>query len=348
MTLNQNVRDFIFENVKHHPRDIAKTIVQEFDVSRQTANNYLRHLIDENYLTASGKTRARTYALNNYIYDGFEIPVTPALQEDEVWRDKVLPLLADFPKNVVDICQYGFTEMLNNVIDHSESEKVFIIVAVNALTIRLGIHDSGVGIFNKIKHEFGLSDPRYAILELSKGKLTTDNTRHSGEGVFFTSRVFDDFYIFSGNLNFKTSMDNEDWLFDSEETEETVHGTIVSLRISPRSQRTVKEVFDHYQDDDYRFSKTHVPVRLAKYEGEELVSRSQARRLASRFERFAEVVLDFRAVNTIGQAFADELFRVFQNAHPDIHMTQMHANAEVLGMIQRVLNRETETSAQAS
>ena len=348
MTLNQSVRDFIFENVKHYPRDIAKTIAQGFDVSRQTANNYLRQLIDEGYLVASGKTRARTYSLQNYIDKNFVVPVTPALQEDEEWRSKVFPLLSDSPKNVVDICQYGFTEMLNNVIDHSESETVTIRVRTNALTIEIDIHDFGIGIFNKIGKEFGLSDPRYAILELSKGKLTTDKTKHTGEGVFFTSRVFDDFYIVSGNLIFNTTMDDEDWLFDSEEREQTIRGTYVCLRISPRTKRTIREVFEIYQDDDYRFSKTHVPVRLAKYEGEELVSRSQARRLATRLERFSEVVLDFREVNTIGRAFADELFRVFQNEHPEIHMSVMNANDEVLGMMQRIVNRGTEISAKAS
>ena len=34
-----------------------------------------------------------------------------------------------------------------------------------------------------------LSDERLASLELSKGKLTIEPRRHSGEGVFFTSRV---------------------------------------------------------------------------------------------------------------------------------------------------------------
>ncbi len=35
-----------------------------------------------------------------------------------------------------------------------------------------------------------------------------------------------------------------------------------------------------------------------------------------RFERFQTVVLDFTGVEEIGQDFADEVFRVFQRAHP--------------------------------
>lgn len=43
-----------------------------------------------------------------------------------------------------------------------------------------------------------------------KGKLTTDSRNHSGEGIFFTSRVMDDFFAVSGGRvsthnNFKDS-----------------------------------------------------------------------------------------------------------------------------------------------
>ena len=84
----------------------------------------------------------------------------------------------------------------------------------------------------------------------------------------------------------------------------------------------MKKVFDRYAsgEDDYSFNRTHVPVELARYEGEKLVSRSQAKRLLARFDRFKEVFLDFRGVKSIGQAFADEVFRVFGNENPDIKM----------------------------
>ena len=55
--------------------------------------------------------------------------------------------------------------------------------------------------------------------------------------------------------------------------------------------------------DDYSFAKTVVPVRLAKIGDENLVSRSQAKRLLQRVDRFRCVVLDFDQVGSIGQAF---------------------------------------------
>jgi hypothetical protein len=62
------------------------------------------------------------------------------------------------------------------------------------------ISDQGVAIFQKIRDDFALSDAREAILELSKGKLTSDSANHSGEGIFFTSRMVNSFTILSGDL----------------------------------------------------------------------------------------------------------------------------------------------------
>ncbi len=114
------------------------------------------------------------------------------IEEHVVWAERISPRIQQFPENVRSICEYGFTEILNNAIDHSEGTFVdFRATLIGESNIRFFIGDDGIGIFEKIKSHFGLEDHRRAILELSKGKLTTDETRHSGEGIFFTSRTFD-------------------------------------------------------------------------------------------------------------------------------------------------------------
>ena len=45
--------------------------------------------------------------------------------------------------------------------------------------------------------------------------------------------------------------------------------------------------------------------------------------------------LDFAEVANIGQAFADEIFRVFANEHPEVELVAMHAASEVQQMIRR-------------
>jgi len=55
----------------------------------------------------------------------------------------------------------------------------------------------------------------------------------------------------------------------------------------------------------------------------------------SRFEGFKEVMLDFAGIESIGPAFADEIFRVFQQANPDTKIVTMGASDFVLQMIRR-------------
>lgn len=94
--------------------------------------------------------------------------------------------------------------------------------------------------------------------------------------------------------------------------------------------RTTKKVFDDFSTAEQDgFTKTIVPVRLSLYGDEQLVSRSQAKRLLARVDKFKTVVLDFEGVSTIGHSYADEIFRVFANANPAIQLLSINANDEV-------------------
>ncbi len=339
------IEAFIADQVVEHPSDIARLTAERFGISRQAVNRHLARLVEEGKLSAEGSTRSRKYVPVLRVKETFDLPLSPSLEEHRVWMDRVEPLLGDIPENVREICSYGFTEMLNNAIDHSEGTKVSIQVRCSIAEIYLFILDDGMGIFRKIAKVLDLDDERHAIFELSKGKLTTDATRHSGEGIFFTSQMFDTFGLSSGDLALHR-VKGESWLLDRREPwiqgdQAFIEGTLVLMKISPRSTRTSKEVFDRFSaplDEDYGFVRTHVPVALARHGAENLVSRSQAKRLLARFERFKEVLLDFKGVPTIGQAFADEVFRVFANLHPDTRLTWHNATPEVEAMIRRALS----------
>jgi anti-sigma regulatory factor (Ser/Thr protein kinase) len=260
------------------------------------------------------------------------------LREDKIWREHIRQHLEDVSSNVLEICHYGFTEMVNNAIEHSAGSTLFITLERSPTKIELCIEDNGVGIFNKIQKQFNLDDPLHTILELAKGKLTTDPEHHSGEGIFFTSRMFDRFVILSGHLFFTHNETGGDWILENQE--KNVRGTFITLVINPHSTRMTQQVFDAYtSEDDYGFSKTRVPVSLARYGDENLISRSQAKRLLTRFERFKEIVLDFDRVDTIGQAFADEIFRVFQRQNPQVRLTPVNTSEQIQKMISRVTSK---------
>ena len=326
----REIREFILHNVSAHPGDVIKLVVDRFGITRQAANRHVKLLLDQGQLEATGATRQRRYSLKA-VKKVFKVfPIAADLHEDEVWRRHYSELTSDMPRNVADICHYGFTEIFNNAIDHSEGTLIHAEFSVNAVSAALTITDDGIGIFEKIKRDFKLEDHRHAILELAKGKLTTDPKRHTGEGIFFTSRMFDEFSIGSGRLFFYHRAPDNDWLL--EDQEKASEGTFVRMEISISSARTPNQVFDKYasEQDDYGFVKTKVPVELLRYGHENLVSRSQAK-------RFREIILDFSGVETVGQAFVDEIFRVFQAEHPEITIIPFSTSEQVQKMINRIL-----------
>ena len=329
----EEIRQYILSNIEHP--DIAQVTSHHFGISRQAANKHLQHLAKQKIILVSGKTRNRHYELAPLVQWENTFSLKTSLQEDIVWRNSIMPLLGEMSDNTIEIWSYGFTEMLNNAIDHSCGDYVCIQVTKTAIKTKIVIWDNGEGIFVKIQKAFRLLDERHSVLELSKGKLTTDPTRHTGEGIFFSSRLFDNFAILSGNVYFShTHNEIEDWILESQK-EQT--GTYVFMELMNNTSRKIKQIFDNFTSgDEYGFSKTVVPVRLAKYGDELLMSRSQAKRLLARIDRFKTVIFDFDNVSSLGQAFADEVFRVFslQNKHIELHY--INANKEVTDMINRV------------
>jgi anti-sigma regulatory factor (Ser/Thr protein kinase) len=323
----------LLDLVSDHPTDLVRVVAERVGTTRPTVLLRVRNLIAGGYLSSSGGKRP-TYRIGKSVRRSFRYG-TDGLEEDEVWRRDVRPLLDGVAKNVLALCQHGLTEMVNNAIDHSDADAVTVFVDRNPERIAMVVDDDGVGIFRKIAAHLELPDERLALLELAKGKFTTDPDNHTGEGVFFSSRMFDSFQIVSGSLTF----DHDDREPDNVLVEAEVDrkGTSVVMVVSPTATRTIKAVFDEFSSgpDDYAFAKTVVPVRMAVLGEENLLSRSQARRLLQRVDRFRTVVLDFAGVDTIGQAFADEIFRVFAAAHPEIELIPTHAAAGVKQMVRR-------------
>jgi anti-sigma regulatory factor (Ser/Thr protein kinase) len=325
------IREFILLNLREHSGDIVRTTQQKFKLSRPSVLRYMHELISKGEVKAEGSRRGTKYRLLPTGSMSKTYRIDEHVAEDTVWRQDVLPMLRGAKQNVIDVCQYGFTEMFNNAIEHSEGSAIAISVVVWIDRIDLRVSDNGVGIFNKIQKKYGLDDPLHAILELSKGKLTTEPEHHTGEGIFFTSRMFDLFVILSGRLGFAYK-NGVDLLTD---IDEDLAGTSVEMEISPRSKTTTSKVFNEFAPE-YGFDKTVVPVKLARYGNENLVSRSQARRLLARLERFKNVMLDFKDVRQIGRAFADEIFRVFAGAHPGTRIMPFNHNKAIGKLIREI------------
>ena len=330
----EEVVDFILQNIEAHPQDIARLTTHNVGVSRQAANRFLRELVADGLIAPQGRTSQRRYDLPPLRQESFRLPLS-GLHEDAVWRQHLAALLDDLPPNARGIWEYAASEMINNAIDHSNGTTLSVHVERNSIRTQIVLRDDGIGIFRKIKEACHLEDERHAVLELAKGKLTTDPKRHTGEGIFFTSRMLDDFAILSGEVYCTHKYgDEEDWIL---QREKSGAGTSVFMSLANRSPRTSQEIFEAFAsaDNDYGFNKTVVPVHLLRQGLEQLVSRSQAKRLLARIDRFQIVIFDFAGVETIGPAFADEIFRVFERAHPGLRLLAIHTSQNIDLMIAR-------------
>ena len=323
-------------DVVAHPRDLTRHYAERLGVSRPAANKYVSLLEKEGWIARSGTSTHPVFSLgyNRRVCHVYELH---GLEEDAVWHKDFRPYFNLSP-NVHNIAVHGFTEMLNNAIDHSIGEGVFVWVDQSETDLYIAISDDGIGIFRKISTALNLPDMRLALLELAKGKLTTDPERHSGEGVFFTSRMFDNFKITANGLEFSHhDFRVHDWLQEARGAFAEGTGTTVLMGIALDSARNAADIYAEFTNspEDYDFSKTVVPMRLAKIGDEQLVSRSQAKRLIARFDRFKTVILDFDGVQHIGQAFADELFRVYAESHADVKLLPQNMTDQVQKMWSR-------------
>lgn len=320
-------------------RDVASAA----GVSRQAAHRPLVRLVETGALTAEGKGRATRYRGTAGAKraaspvgggGGFDRSYRIAgLGEDQVWRDldRSLPgLAAAGVRNARAIIQYALTEIVNNAIDHSGSPRVRVRARADRRQAWFAVEDAGVGAFENVRVGLGLPDALAGLQEISKGKRTTQPARHSGEGLFFTSKVADHFELAANGLT---------WQVDNVRGDQAVGtaslrpGTAVSFEIAADKRERLEEVFARYTHD-FEFDTTRTVVKLFSY-GVRFVSRSEAKRLVDGLDRFRHVVLDFTGVDSVGQGFVDEVFRVWATAHPAVDLTAEKMSPPVAFMVGR-------------
>jgi anti-sigma regulatory factor (Ser/Thr protein kinase) len=258
------------------------------------------------------------------------------LAEDIVWRRVREDLGLDAASRAGRIMSYAFTEMLNNAIDHSDSETVSIRWWASPDQWNFEIRDFGVGVFPKLRLGLHLASDFEAVQELSKGKRTTDQSRHTGEGIFFTSKAVDVFRLTSSGVRWTVDNLRHDVALGL--VDET-SGTSVVCQIDPQTERNLPDIFRQFTNADSAFTKTRPVVKLFQI-GTAFVSRSEARRLLDGLDADFEIVeVDFTGVSDVGQGFVDELLRVWPQDHPGKTVIPTNMNSAVEFMIQRGLAR---------
>lgn len=325
----------------------TRDLSSRFGVSRQYINQLITELISEEKMVKFGGTRSAFYVSAAYIENHPEILPTVfrmkyknvSLEEHRVLMsiEQKFPPITRLPENIRSIFAFAFSEMLNNAIEHSGTRTIGVEVSLRNKTLSFIIEDSGVGAFRNIMKKRHLDSEVEAIQDLLKGKTTTMPKSHSGEGIFFTSKSADLFVLDS--FGYVLTVSPRDTKIQNTST--TKRGTRVTFEISVDSELHLTDIFRRYtnltEHGDHGFDKTEIRVKLYTMSGVH-ISRSQARRILSGLDKFQIIVLDFDQVPVVGQAFADEIYRVFQNAHPDIVIQEEHMSDGVRFMVERAKN----------
>jgi anti-sigma regulatory factor (Ser/Thr protein kinase) len=347
--MENEIRQLVLKLVASQDRVRTRDILNSFSSgavpSRQYLNIVMQSMAREGLIVKGGSTRGAFYVnpKNKDLATGMSRVrvrvVNEDLKEHEI-MDTIksrAPFYPTLKQNVQDILNFGFSEMLNNAIEHSESKNIEAIIYKTKEYVCFEVNDVGIGVFKSILTKKHLKSELEAIQDLLKGKTTTMPQAHSGEGIFFTSKMADLFVLES--FDYALRIDNELQDLFVEPLKPSKRGTKVLFKLKLNSKRHTTEVFRKYvsNPDTLAFDKTNVNIKLYTM-GTIHVSRSQARRVLNGLDKFKNIVLDFDKVPTAGQGFADEIFRVFQSKHPDIVISSINTNEAVQFMIDRVRN----------
>ncbi|MEK7193073.1 MAG: DUF4325 domain-containing protein [Patescibacteria group bacterium] len=339
----------IIEIARQKGRIYSSALASEFGVSRQYISLLIAQLVAEEKLLKLGGTRSASYISFEYAKEHPEVLPTSfkkkfknqGLEEHAVLiaLQQRFPALLELDENVRTIFNFAFSEMFNNAIEHSMSKSISVELTIRNGELSFIVEDSGVGVFRNIMKKRGLRSEVEAMQDLLKGKITTMPTSHSGEGIFFTSKSSDLFILDSFGQQLVVNTISPDTTI--RDVPVSKRGTRVVFKIKTNSDRHLKEVFQRYtnltEESDYGFDKTEIRVKLYTMGGVH-ISRSQARRILSGLENFKIILFDYDKVPIIGQAFADEIYRVFARIYHGIKLEDINMNDGIRFMVERAKN----------
>jgi anti-sigma regulatory factor (Ser/Thr protein kinase) len=322
----------ITELFASHETVTSGQVAQAAGVSRQAAHYTLKQLersgdIVHEGAGRGGRYRRRAQRQTEYLLHD--------LDENEVWGQeyaalKQMDLVVFDNPNVRPILNFAFTEMVNNAIDHSEGVTLTVRWFFGPDMIAFEVEDDGIGAFRRMRDSRDLESDFDAIGEIAKGKQSTAPARHSGLGIFFTSRMSSEFILMSSRLM---------WTVDNRRGDEAIGwldderiGTRVRCEVDATTTISPQKVFDTLSDPDV-IGSNKTTIRVSLFQEGGFVSRAEAKKLGAHLETFGSVDLDFEGIESVGQGFVDELFRVWQDNHPQTRLIPIRANPSILSLI---------------
>jgi anti-sigma regulatory factor (Ser/Thr protein kinase) len=323
---------------EHGARGLATHLMQRLSISRPRALKLLQTLVKSQWLHKSGPVNRPVYRPGplRQVVQRYDLA---GLQEDQPWRHDFAPYF-ELPDAVQRMAQHALTELLNNAIDHSGGSTVAVSMRQTATQLQLMVSDNGCGLFAHLQAHCGIGDAQTAVLELSKGKLTSAPQQHSGHGLFLVTQMADVLNLQANAQAFqRQAWASTPWQplrRDTARLENT--GTSIYMAIALDTARSLDQLqrATSSTGQAYAFDRTHVPLHVLGHGvAGVLSSRAEAKRAVARLAQFKQAAIDFTGITDIGQGFADEMFRVFRTQHPGVELVPLHMGPRVAEMVYR-------------
>ncbi|HKX44874.1 MAG TPA: DUF4325 domain-containing protein [Burkholderiaceae bacterium] len=334
----ESITRWITAAAQRRPHALDAELAARADVSPRSARRMLARLVELNWLVREGSVRKPAWrpGLLRQVVQRYELA---GLEEDIPWSLDFAPYV-ELPPNLLRLVQHTFCELLNNAIGHSGGSHVTVSLRQTASQVQLLVSDNGVGLFERVAQTFSIASPALAMLELSKGKLTSQPERHTGEGLFFTSRLADVFDLHANDAAYQQrAWDERGWHPQRRALRHAGTSVYAAFALdTPRTLDGVRRAYSVSRGDPLgvEFSRTVVPLRLITSTVEGLESRAQARRVCARLGEFRRAEIDFGGVASVGHAFADELFRVYGSGQESLELVPINMTPAVAALVASV------------
>ena len=336
MNSSEQIKDFILENLTRHQKDIIKATILKFGLSRQAILKHMHTLISEDRVVAHGKTRDRFYELIPLVNYSQTIDVNSSFSPDEILKKQILPNLNSVALNIYEICEFSIMALLSNALDHAQATKLHYKLYVSPNDVHFVLSDNGIGIFENLNNSLILEDIQVAAIEIAKGRITTDPQNHGGDELMTVIHLFDKVTIDSSGICLTYYNKKNEWTVTRSSQQK---GTRIHLEIKSKSRRTCQEIFRQIFDRENKLVR--IPVNLVRSDGEQVNSRIQAQSLLHNIKDLTEIEFDFKNIELIGPAFADELVRKTKEKNQIANIKWTNSTKMVDLLMSRAINRLT-------
>src|SRR5687768_8670750 len=114
----EEIRYELMRELQSRADSPVSAVAARFGVTRQAVQRHMGALVQEGLVRSQGRAPHRSYRLLATGQAAAQVSLTSSPEEDKIWEQTIRPAL-NVDTDAGDICYYGFTEIVNNAIDHS-------------------------------------------------------------------------------------------------------------------------------------------------------------------------------------------------------------------------------------